>query len=388
MAQEFRNTLESLATQYEAVIKENAELKSEVESLRSEVQSLKKKLLRANKKVAPSPDRALKKTPLQFWQTKTKVQVDWDPIPIEFPDSILCVNADSSTHCFGTADGEIYLFSAESNAQIAKVAGHSGAINSIVSEQSLGLYASCSGDGRINIWSPDTGRGFHMRRSSIDSDIINANASLDEHTGPIFAAAFISGDGHLVSGSQDNTICFWDVTHSSSCVHKENLKVPVISMSSLNDQQYVFAAGTQIGDIHFFDSRSKEPQLSLFHAKGPIPSICYAPLPTPAFVSAGVDEKIKLWDLRSPSDPIKVFDVEHVPTKIHARADNVIVPLEVGRTRIINLTTCNMALVEQSPFSYSISEAVLLNDAGNSFVATSWDGTACIGKIKPVPVKK
>ena len=245
---DFKTLLDEIYQKYQDLEKENSALKAQIQSLKAENKNLKKQITKYGKR-SETPTKTIPRSPQQqasdkplglskkpsipFWQSKTKIKVDWTPIPIDFSDSLLCVHkSKDGILSFGSVDSTITLYSTENGQKIGTVPGHKGAINCIVSDPVTGLFASCSGDGNINIWSPQQSSPFQsLRRSSFDQDpVITANTILSHHTGPVFCATWINNDGHLISGSQDNTLCLWDVTHSASCIKTEEMKSSVLSI--------------------------------------------------------------------------------------------------------------------------------------------------------------
>jgi WD40 repeat protein len=246
--------------------------------------------------------------------------------------------------------------------------GHRSAVNCIAHNQSTNLFASCSGDGTTHIWSP---QDDEARRAA------TTNPVLAHHTGPVNCGAWLANGGVLVTGSSDASVCFWDVTHSQNCTHFESLSSPILCLDAAGERQQVaFGAGLASGEIRFFDSRMNGSVLSVSHSKGQVVSCHFVDSDFPHFVSAGTDKSVVEWDLRSPSDSKRSFDVDHVPTKIDVAAKHVAVPCETGRVRLISLNSASIVPLGAMPFSYAVSSAAFLNDEGSKLMLASWDGSA------------
>ena len=381
---EFHSLINKLVTQYDQLLKENNELKIQVSSLQAQLSSL-------NSKTLATPEKNptfIKKPSITFWQMKTKIPVEWKNIQIDFSDSILCSHlSNNETVAFGTSDSQIYLYSLLSMTSIGTVSGHRGAINCIVSDPLTHLFASCSGDSTICIWSgqPDENLFPSLRRSSFENDKIAVSTTLSHHKGPVLCGTWILGDSRLVTGSTDNTLCYWDVTHSSSCYKVEEIKNQVVCLDSgYENSIFNFVCGLSNGEINLFDQRSNQGIInSLIHCKGICNNTKFIQDNYPHLISTGTDSKLKEWDLRSPNEPNHIIELDHIPTKIDIKNNYVVCPCETGRTRVINLKTGNLILFDQNPFSYTISSAIFLNNDCNNIICTSWDGTASIAKFFP-----
>jgi WD40 repeat protein len=141
-----------------------------------------------------------------------------------------------------------------------------------------------------------------------------------------------------------------------------------------------FAAGLASGDVRFFDARLNGSVMSVSHTKGQIVSCRFVDDDCPRFVSAGTDKSVRDWDLRSPGDSKRTFDVDHVPTKIDVAGKLVSVPCETGRARWINLASSSIVPFSSMPFSYVVSCSAFLADDGSRLLFASWDGSAAVAQ--------
>ena len=384
---DFKSLVDGIVAKYEQLVKENRELKAENAALKKQLAQFTQNQSNSTpSKSGSTGTPTARKTQIPFWQTKTRIKIDWTPIPIEFSDSLLCVHnsGESNIIALGSADSAITLYSTESKTQIATVQCHRGAINCIVSDKATGLFASCSGDCNISVWSPQVTLPFQgMRKPSFDQDVIKANTILSHHTAPITSATWVNSDGHLISGSYDNTICLWDVTHSASCTKTEDVKSPVLTLDCLKNGESI-AAGLMNGEIRFLDPRSPTSTvMTAIHGKCPVIQLKFAEdMPENILVSGGGDSKLCEWDPRNLSEPIVSIDIDRSPTKFCVARKHAFIPCEIGHTRIVNLENNEIFIVDNMPFSYSISSADYVDPNECIVVAASWDGTAALGKYK------
>lgn len=391
---DFKSLVDGIVAKYEELDKENRELKAENAALKKQLAQFTQNQsspMPSKGQIRKQPNSAqsipqTRKAQIPFWQSKTRIKMEWATIPIDFSDSLLCVHNSNESNiiALGSADSAITLYSTESKSQLATVQCHKGAINCIVSDKDTGLFASCSGDCNISVWSPQLTSPFQgMRKASFDQDVIKANTILTHHAAPVTSATWVKSDGHLISGSYDNTICLWDVTHSASCIKIEDVKSPVLTIDSLGNGDSI-AAGLMNGEIRFLDTRSSASTvMTAVHGKCPVIQLKFVEdVQGIDLITGGGDSKICEWDSRNLSEPVVSIDIDRSPTKFCVSGKHAFIPCEIGHIRIVNLENNEIYIVETMPFSYSISSADYINTNDCTIVAASWDGTAAIGKYK------
>lgn len=230
----FHANIEIICEQYDQLAAENAKLRNENALLKAKISVLQKN--QNNQQVlqhTPSDTSTKKASRRQ----KLRLQIDWLPIQYDFSDSVLCVQRYDNKVAFGTADSNVVIFNSifDKNGTLqftpfAKYKGHSGAINCIVSDPNTGLFASCSGDRTIHIWSCLFDDNYSAQPiGDSDNSILNIKSDLilSHHTGPVLSASWLTND-NLITGSSDSSVCLWDVAHSQNCIHVENLPSAVI----------------------------------------------------------------------------------------------------------------------------------------------------------------
>lgn len=330
----FRANIDAIVEQYEQLAAENSRLRNENALLKAKISMLQKSQEKLQNPQIHAQTDIVSRQPKK--RQKTRLQVEWIPIQYEFSDSVLCTHRYGETVAFGTADANIILFNTNfdsiqsfhnsndrfknplySSSQIispfAQYRGHSGAINCITADPATELFASCSGDNTIHVWSCYINNGMftsQQRHLSTDSDNstsitnIKSNLILSHHTGPVVSASWLT-NGHLLTGSSDSTVCLWDVAHSQNFTHVEQLPAQVIctdaprcsiplsnmekgsssrltdssfpSSSSLNLKSSIspfvgYAVGLSNGEVRFFDVRLNGRIMDVSHSKGQIVS--------------------------------------------------------------------------------------------------------------------
>lgn len=380
---DFHVCIGTIASKYEALMKENADLRAEIALLKAQL-NVSQNEARPRRRKSSSGERLSdkKRQSSSFWQMKQKLKIDWNLIPVEFSDSLLCVNVGYDNNiAFGSIDAAIYVYSTTENRLITKVLGHQGAINCITAHPKAGIYASCSGDSMINIWSPQPLNNLMTRSDYQVISTIYANTTLSGHNGPVTSACWLDAEGHLISGSQDGVLLMWDVLQSKNSYRSESLKSPIRSVDVQYDTDMPIAVGTASGEITLIDSKSPDSKSTLTHGNGSIVQVKYTTTSNAKnfLISGNSDEKINVWDLRSPNIPFETVDINRVCTKFTVHGDNVVIPCEIGKMRILNLLSMQYSIIESTPFSYTVSEVNFVND--NTIVAASWDGSAAMGRI-------
>jgi WD40 repeat protein len=372
----FQAHIDRIVAQYEQVAAENRQLRERIAALQAQLRPAEG-LAQVPKSPSQSPSlmsKILRKT------GKMRIQVDWIPLQYDFSDSVLCVTRANNILAFGTVDAKVVLLSADTFSMLSSYGGHRSPVNCIAHDPLTSFFASCSGDGTTHVWSHQSDDlDFSGRRAAALPTV-----TLKHHNGPVLCGCWLSNGGTLVTGSSDATVCFWDVAHSPDCTHFESLSSPVLCMDAARQSASLsFAAGLSSGEVRFFDGRLNGSVLSVAHAKGHVLGCHFVDDDYPHFVSAGTDKSVREWDLRSPSDAKRSFDVDHVPTKIAVAGKLVAVPSETGRTRLINLSNASIFPMGAMPFSYAVSSAAFLNDEGSRLLLASWDGSAAYAQLPP-----
>jgi len=167
------------------------------------------------------------------------------------------------------------------------------------------------------------------------------------------------------------------------CIKTEDVKSQVLTLNCVGNGQYI-AAGLMNGEIRFLDPRSPTSTvMTAVHGKSPVMQLKFTDeLDGYSLISGGGDAKICEWDPRNLSEPFVCIDINRSPTKFCVSGKHAFIPCEVGHIRIVNLKNNEIFIVENTPFSYTISSADFVDASTSTIVAASWDGTAAIGEYK------
>lgn len=376
---EFHSLIDQITSKYDSVVKENMELKTKISELEQKL------LLQSNQNkqnistiITPEKQQTTSKKPSShLWNSKSKIKPEWQQIPVEFSDSLLCVHSfDDDLIAFGGVDSEIVMFSLNSHKKLCNIIGHSGAINDITSNINTGLFASCSGDKTIQLWSRDS------ITSTANNDTIPTTSTFSEHTEPVYAIDFITTDGKIVSGGSDCMLKIWDVLSATNSIQTINCESAVTSLKKVPGSDGTFCASFENGKILLFDMRQNTSETSMpsINVKSRINSFSFLDKEPYNILMVSCDEKLRQIDVRK-FDITHIQDAGRVVSRVKVRGDYVLMPSEIGRMRVLNMNANSLYIYDEIPFSYTISDGHLLNEDGSRGIFTSWDGTASIAKI-------
>ena len=391
-----------IMTRYEALQRENIALKAELADLKAKLMQDEKP---PNKQLTVPPSspqksfvKGLSNALFQIKNLKTSIHVDWLPIPYDFSDSVLslytCNMDQQNICCFGTADSRISIFKLDlsnpdekgtslvnsnnfNSKLIAYYEGHHGAINCIIQDPNSGLFASTSGDGSTHVWSlppiqSTTGNVSTGRyRDESNEPRITTNIILQNHNGPVLGASWADEALYTISGTN---VSSWNITRTRRIL-TEDLGSTSLSIDSLDGS--MIGIGLISGEVKLLDPRDEAGIHRLFYEKESDAVISLKFLDN-FLITACADKTIKKIDVRNGSK-VMDFEIDHIPTKIDVNGNMVLVPIEDGKTRIINLNTEYTYVFDSNPFSYTTSCARWIDD--NSVLCASWDGSASVAQF-------
>lgn len=237
-------------------------------------------------------------------------------------DMINCVMVvGEDTVATGSADSTLRLWSISEAKELAKLDGHTGAINCIAYSSAERVLISGSSDSTIRLWSvPD---GKHLVTLKGHSDEVSclavspdgrllASGSLDngirlwvlpegrelkemkEHQGSVWSLAF-SPDGKILAsggGLNDHTLKLWSVPDGSSLKTLEGHKGLVRTIIFSESGRSVIS-GSGDNTVRVWDTHTGVEQKVLKAHKGLVHSLLF--LPGGRLLTASVDNSARVW---------------------------------------------------------------------------------------------
>eukprot|EP00823_Brevimastigomonas_motovehiculus_P001374 TRINITY_DN118_c0_g2_i3.p1 TRINITY_DN118_c0_g2~~TRINITY_DN118_c0_g2_i3.p1 ORF type:complete len:404 (+),score=101.53 TRINITY_DN118_c0_g2_i3:88-1299(+) len=145
-------------------------------------------------------------------------------------------------------------------------------------------FCSVAHDNTVKIWNIKKG---------------TCERTLYGHTDKVYACAYLPAIGCIVSGGDDCSIRFWDVsTGEQKHIIKPAHKDTVFRLLSIDDGRQLVSAGVDEGDptIKVWDTTNYEYLQTLRGHKDDVESLCMVKK-NGWLASGSADEKIMLWDL-------------------------------------------------------------------------------------------
>ncbi len=142
-----------------------------------------------------------------------------------------------------------------------------------------------------------TASGEYLRKIKL-RDLINGQTTcvISGHAGIISSFAFSPDGSKLVSGSDDQTIKFWN---TNTCkIEKTLTSSNRITNINFSPKGTILASGTSDGNIDLRDPKSGELKQTLIGHSHDISSIAFSPDES-MLISGSRDFSVKLWDLRT-----------------------------------------------------------------------------------------
>ncbi|AQK97996.1 transducin family protein / WD-40 repeat family protein [Zea mays] len=156
----------------------------------------------------------------------------------------------------GSEDCNVWMWNADHNAIINTFVGHSNTVTCGDFTPDGKLICTGSDDASLRIWDPRSAQSRHVIRGKLPPtpSVPKIVGSLVGHTTSIECVGISSSYGWVATGSMDQKLIIWDLTHQSSrctCEHDEG----VTSLAWLGSSRYV-ASGCIDGKVRIWDSLS------------------------------------------------------------------------------------------------------------------------------------
>lgn len=145
---------------------------------------------------------------------------------------------DGKTFATCSSDGKINIYNLETGECIATLLGHTKGISDIeYSPINSNIIASCSDDLTIRLWSIEKGKALKV---------------LKKHTYHITSVKFNSKGNILISASADETITIWDISSGNTLRTLAAHSDPVLSICLTHDNSIIVSASYD-GVMRLFD---------------------------------------------------------------------------------------------------------------------------------------
>lgn len=186
--------------------------------------------------------------------------------------------------------------------------GHTAAVYSLSFDPSGQFLASASLDKSILLW-----------------DVYKENKNYNQllgHKNGVTQLCWASSGDHIYSSSADKSVAIWDA-HKGSRVRKYSEHTGIINCcATARDNPTLFASGSDDKLVHIYDTRSKYPTHTLYHAY-PILSVALSNDGTTAY-TGGIDNVIRSFDLRKeePEESLTLTGHQDTLTGLALSPDN------------------------------------------------------------------
>ena len=186
---------------------------------------------------------------------------------------------DGSKLASGSGDSTVRIWDYSSSLSLFNLTGHSDSVRTLAYLPD-GRLASGSYDDSILLWNTSTG----------DSASILSN-----NTDNILSLSVNPQGTHLVSGSEDNRLDYWDLTSTGDKVRPGHSLNNWVRSLAFSYDGYYLASGLEDGDINIWDDIANSLVINLTGHAMSIRSLDFHPSQS-ILASASGDKTIKLWN--------------------------------------------------------------------------------------------
>ncbi|KEP45422.1 vegetative incompatibility protein HET-E-1 [Rhizoctonia solani 123E] len=263
----------------------------------------------------------------------------WDPVTIRMtvdpinahsdPVQALAISPDGTRMCSGSHDMTLCIWDPLSSQLVAgPLTGHTGYVMSASYSPNGQWLASASYDGTVRIWSTHTWKtqgnpleGHNGSAYSVafspDGSIIAAGFKslihlwdpfsaqaigepLQGHTNLIMTLAFLPDGKHLISGSDDSTICIWDVHNGQLAFGPFREHIYGISEVAVSPDGHFLVSAASDDTIRVWNTNTWRSRV-LFQNTGIVNSVAFSPDGL-RLVSGSGDGNVRIWEVPEFSD--------------------------------------------------------------------------------------
>jgi WD40 repeat protein len=207
-----------------------------------------------------------------------------------------CVNSvsfspDSRLLTAGGWDAKVEFFDVETGRELASLGGHTDHVNSVAFSPNGRLAVSGSTDGTAKIWDVAARRAVH---------------TLGGHIAPITSIALSRSGGLLAAGARDNSITLWDLKTGTNRVRRGHTEAAMFSVShfprqvsvnalAFSPDDRILASGSDDQTIIFWDVNGAR-QFQRFKEETGILALAFSP-DGKLLASGSKDSKIRFREV-------------------------------------------------------------------------------------------
>ncbi|BFU19100.1 NLE domain containing protein [Entamoeba histolytica HM-1:IMSS-B] len=201
----------------------------------------------------------------------------------------------------GGKSNNIHIFSFENNTFLHRsiLTGHNGSIESLCYSPNGTHLVSGGWDKKVNVWDLNSGSTLQTteKRSRSNVKTISEFTSLDGHLQAVTHCIW-PVEKQILSSSLDGTIAIWDIQNTAlASAYKTSKVATALDYSTVNS---LIATGHNDSIIRLADPRESQITMKLLKShKNLVTCVAWHPQSAYLLASAGYDNSIKIWDIRS-----------------------------------------------------------------------------------------
>ncbi|CAE6469379.1 unnamed protein product [Rhizoctonia solani] len=264
-----------------------------------------------------------------IWDVAT-CRMTIDPINAHSgPVQAIAISPDGTRICSGSHDKTLYIWDPQNGQLVAgPLTGHTSWVMSASYSPDGQWLASGSWDGTVRIWSTGNwkmhGDPLEGDDGPVNSVIFSPNGSilaaaskllihlwdpfsgqtigepLNGHTSHINTLVFLPDGKHLISGSDDCTICIWDVHNGQLAFGPFREHIDRVSALAVSSDGHSFVSAAEDNTIRAWNTRTWQSRV-LFKNTGIINSVTFSPDGS-RLVSGSMDGNVRIWEVQEFSD--------------------------------------------------------------------------------------